>query len=170
VRKNKMEYSIDDILKAKEVVRNAGYGVSLPDNKLDIAKNIAKANGYTVRKNPTGTTSTVSTDDINQALRIATDAGYTVRKAPVQQATNDQINQAMRVATDAGYSVKKAPAAAPAPNPAPAETPAPAATPAPAETPAPAAPAAAPAPNPAPAPAKPEHEPSWVEKIASRYV
>ena len=37
-----MEYSIDDILKAKEVVRNAGYGVSLPDNKLDIAKNIAK--------------------------------------------------------------------------------------------------------------------------------
>lgn len=162
-----MEYSIDDILKAKEVVRNAGYGVSLPDNKLDIAKNIAKANGYTVRKDPTGTTSTVSTDDINQALRIATDAGYTVRKAPVQQATNDQINQAMRVATDAGYSVKKAPAAAPAPNPAPA----PAATPAPAETPAPAAaPAPAPAPNPAPAPAKPEHEPSWVERIASKYV
>lgn len=162
-----MEYSIDDILKAKEVVRNAGYGVSLPDNKLDIAKNIAKANGYTVRKDPTGTTSTVSTDDINQALRIATDAGYTVRKAPVQQATNDQINQAMRVATDAGYSVKKAPTAAPAPNPAPA----PAATPAPAETPAPAAaPAPAPAPNPAPAPAKPEHEPSWVERIASKYV
>lgn len=162
-----MEYSIDDILKAKEVVRNAGYGVSLPDNKLDIAKNIAKANGYTVRKDPTGTTGTVSTDDINQALRIATDAGYTVRKALTQQATNDQINQAMRVATDAGYSVKKAPAAAPAPNPAPA----PAATPAPAETPAPAAASApAPAPNPAPAPAKPEHEPSWVERIASKYV
>ena len=140
-----MEYSIDDILAAKETVKNAGYGVSLPDNKLEIAKNIAKANGYTVRK-----ASTDNKNDINQALRVATDAGYTVRKGP-QQATNNQINQAMRVATDAGYSVKKAPAPAPAPAPKPAPAPA---TPAPAPTPAPANPA----------------EPSWVEKIASRYV
>lgn len=132
-----MEYSIDDILAAKETVKNAGYGVSLPDNKLEIAKNIAKANGYTVRK-----ASTDNKNDINQALRVATDAGYTVRKNP-QQATNNQINQAMRVATDAGYSVKKAPAPAPAP--------------------------ATSAPAPTPAPAKPA-EPSWVEKIASRYV
>lgn len=151
-----MEYSIDDILKAKEVVRNAGYGVSLPDNKLDIAKNIAKANGYTVRKDPTRTTSTASSDDINQALRIATDAGYTVRKAP-----------AAAPAPNPAPAPAATPAATPAETPAPNPAPAPAATPAPAETP---APAAAPAPNPAPAPAKPVHEPSWVEKIASRYV
>lgn len=122
-----MEYSIDDILAAKETVKNAGYGVSLPNNKLDIAKNIAKANGYTVRK-----ASTDNRNDINTALRVATDAGYTVRKAPTE------------------------PVSRPAPKPAPA----------------PANPAPAPA-NPAPAPAKPAepgHEPSWVEKIASRYV
>lgn len=129
-----MEYSIDDILAAKETVKNAGYGVSLPNNKLDIAKNIAKANGYTVRK-----ASTDNRNDINTALRVATDAGYTVRKAPTE------------------------PVSRPAPKPAPAP-----ANPAPA----PANPAPAPA-NPAPAPAKPAepgHEPSWVEKIASRYV
>ena len=145
-----MEYSIDDILKAKEVVRNAGYGVSLPDNKLDIAKNIAKANGYTVRKEPTGT---ANTDDINQALRIATDAGYTVRKAPAAAPTPNPA---------------PAPAAAPAATPAETPTaPAPAATPAPAETPAPAAPATPAAPV---TPEKPAYEPSWVEKIASKYV
>lgn len=129
-----MEYSIDDILAAKETVKNAGYGVSLPNNKLDIAKNIARANGYTVRK-----ASTDNRNDINTALRVATDAGYTVRKAPTE------------------------PVSRPAQKPAPAP-----AKPAPA----PAAPApapATPAPAPASAPAKPA-EPSWVEKIASRYV
>ena len=128
-----MEYSIDDILAAKETVKNAGYGVSLPNNKLDIAKNIAKANGYTVRK-----ASTDNRNDINTALRVATDAGYTVRKAPAE------------------------PVSRPAQKPAPAP-----AKPAPA--PATPAPAPAPTPAPAPAPAKPA-EPSWVEKIASRYV
>lgn len=123
-----MEYSIDDILAAKETVKNAGYGVSLPTNKLEIAKNIAKANGYTVRKASTG-----NTNDINTALRVATDAGYTVRKAQGE------------------------PVSRPAPRPAPAPAPAPA-TPTP-----------APAPAATPAPAKPA-EPSWVEKIASRYV
>ena len=123
-----MEYSIDDILAAKETVKNAGYGVSLPDNKLDIAKNIAKANGYTVRK-----ASTDNRNDINTALRVATDAGYTVRKAPAE------------------------PVSRPAPKPAPAPAPKPAPAP------------ATPAPAPTPAPAKPA-EPSWVEKIASRYV
>jgi len=124
-----MEYSIDDILAAKETVKNAGYGVSLPNNKLDIAKNIAKANGYTVRK-----ASTNNSNDINTALRVATDAGYTVRKAPAE------------------------PVSRPAQKPAPAP-----ANPAPAP--------ANPAPAPAPAkPAEPGHEPSWVEKIASRYV
>lgn len=132
-----MEYSIDDILAAKETVKNAGYGVSLPNNKLDIAKNIARANGYTVRK-----ASTDNRNDINTALRVATDAGYTVRKAPAE------------------------PVSKPAPKPAPAPAPAPASTPAPAPaTPTPATPAPAPA-----KPAEPGHEPSWVEKIASRYV
>lgn len=127
-----MEYSIDDILAAKETVKNAGYGVSLPNNKLDIAKNIAKANGYTVRK-----ASTDNRNDINTALRVATDAGYTVRKAPAEPVSKP--------------APKPAPAPAPKPEPAPA-TPAPAPTPAPAK------------------PAEPGHEPSWVEKIASRYV
>jgi len=146
-----MEYSIDDILAAKEVVRNAGYGVSLPDNKLDIAKNIAKANGYTVRKAEAApvppTPAAAPAPDINTALRIATDAGYTVRKNPAAIAQN----------------------AAPAPKPTPNVPPTPAtpAEPAPAVTPAPAEPAPAPAPA---KPAEPAHEPSWVEKIASRYV
>ena len=122
-----MEYSIDDILAAKETVKNAGYGVSLPNNKLDIAKNIARANGYTVRK-----AGTDNRNDINTALKVATDAGYTVRKAPAE------------------------PVSRPTPKPAPAPTPAPV------------KPAPAPA-TPAPAPAKPA-EPSWVEKIASRYI
>lgn len=139
-----MEYSIDDILAAKEVVRNAGYGVSLPDNKLDIAKNIAKANGYTVRKAEAAPKQPAPAADINTALRVATDAGYTVRKAPTE------------------------PVSRPAPKPVPNVPPTPAtpAEPASAATPAPAA-----APTPAPAkPAEPVHEPSWVEKIASRYI
>lgn len=44
------DYSVQDILKAKQIVRKNGYDVSLPDNKIDIAKNIAHEAGYSVKK------------------------------------------------------------------------------------------------------------------------
>lgn len=165
-----MEYSIDDILKAKEIVRNAGYGVSLPDNKLDIAKNIAKANGYTVRKNDTA-----NADDINQALRIATDAGYTVRKNINVQ---PQVKPETPTAPATPAEAPTAPATPAAPEkPASTETPAAPVTPVqtqtPAETPAPATPEKPTSTETPAAPVtteKPAYEPSWVEKIASRYV
>ena len=93
------EPSVDTILTAKKVARQNGYNVSLPDNKLDIAKNIAQAAGYNVRK----------ATPVEIAKKTAEEAGYKVRKM------ND-VEQAMQVAKDAGYTVKKRDTA-PAPTP-----------------------------------------------------
>lgn len=90
------EVTVQDIIKAKEIVRNNGMDCSLPDSKLEIAKNIAKAAGYTVQKAEQNTATPPSTEPatnpptytpekIAQALDIATAAGYTVKKAPVQE-------------------------------------------------------------------------------------
>jgi hypothetical protein len=90
------EVTVQDIIKAKEIVRNNGMDCSLPDSKLEIAKNIAKAAGYTVQKTEQNTATPPSTEPavnpptytpekIAQALDIATAAGYTVKKAPVQE-------------------------------------------------------------------------------------
>jgi len=89
------EVTVQDIIKAKEIVRNNGMDCSLPDSKLEIAKNIAKAAGYTVQKaeqapaaaanttasQPASTTPNYTPDQIAQALDIATNAGYSVKKA-----------------------------------------------------------------------------------------
>ena len=92
------EYSVNDIIRAKQIAREAGYSVSLPDNQLDIAKNIARANGYQVEEpdrnytNPSvkGPAQTRK-DDIDQAMRVAIDAGYSVSKAPLATpATREQ--------------------------------------------------------------------------------
>jgi len=61
---------VNDIMIAKEIARRNGYDVSLPDSKVDIAKNIAKAAGYKVQE----------PGDIANALEIATKAGYTVSR------------------------------------------------------------------------------------------
>lgn len=72
------EYSVEEILKAKRIARNAGYDVTLPDNKIDIAKNIAKEAGYSVRKK----------SSLEQAMEVATDAGYTLRRGPEAKPDN----------------------------------------------------------------------------------
>ena len=93
------EPSVETILAAKKVARQNGYSVELPDNKLDIAKNIAQAAGYNVRK----------ASSLDVAKQTAKDAGYNVRKM-------SELEQAKQVAQDAGYTVKKADSA-PAPTP-----------------------------------------------------
>lgn len=115
------EYSVEDILNAKRVAREAGYNVSLPKDKVEQAKNVAAAYGYSVKKAPEQPIS----NDIETALRTVTDAGYSVQK----NRTNNNLP--------------------PQPNVPPTTKPA----------------------APAPAPAKPpEHEPSWAEKIAAKYL
>lgn len=61
---------VNDIMIAKEIARRNGYDVTLPDSKIDIAKNIAKSAGYKVQE----------PGDIANALEIATKAGYTVSR------------------------------------------------------------------------------------------
>lgn len=62
------EYSVEEILRAKRVAKEAGYDVTLPTDRIEQAKNIAKANGYNVRK----------MDPTETAVQVAKDAGYQV--------------------------------------------------------------------------------------------
>ena len=62
------EYSVEEILRAKRVAKEAGYDVTLPTNRIEQAKNIAMANGYDVRK----------MDPTETAMQVAKDAGYRV--------------------------------------------------------------------------------------------
>ena len=62
------EYSVEEILRAKRVAKEAGYDVTLPTDRIEQAKNIARANGYDVRK----------MDPTETAVRVAKDAGYRV--------------------------------------------------------------------------------------------
>ncbi len=62
------EYSVEEILQAKRVAKEAGYNVSLPTDRIEQAKNIAQANGYNVRK----------MDPTEMAMQVAQDAGYRV--------------------------------------------------------------------------------------------
>jgi hypothetical protein len=50
VRKNMSDYSVEDIIRAKRIVRNSGYTVELPKDEVEQARNIAMAAGYNVRK------------------------------------------------------------------------------------------------------------------------
>jgi len=134
------EYSVEDILKAKRVAREAGYDVSLPKDPVQQAMNIAAAHGYSVKK---------------------ADAQPAPNAAPVAApAPKVDIEAALKAVTDAGYSVRKNPNVPPAqPNAAPVNQPPQKPTP---KQEVPAAPASA--------PAAPEHEPSWAEKIAAKYL
>lgn len=83
---------VNDIIVAKEIARRNGYDVSLPDNKVEIAKNVATAAGYTVTKKPEPASNRA---DIAAALDIATRAGYTVSKpAPAPAATQTTVASA----------------------------------------------------------------------------
>ena len=62
------EYSVEEILQAKRVAKEAGYSVTLPTDRIEQAKNIARANGYDVRK----------MDPTETAVQVAKDAGYRV--------------------------------------------------------------------------------------------
>ena len=62
------EYSVEEILRAKRVAKEAGYDVTLPTDRVEQAKNIAKANGYNVRK----------MDPTETAVQVVKDAGYRV--------------------------------------------------------------------------------------------
>ena len=62
------EYSVEEILQAKRIAKEAGYSVSLPTDRIEQAKNIAQANGYNVRK----------MDPTEMAMQVAKDAGYQV--------------------------------------------------------------------------------------------
>ena len=62
------EYSVEEILRAKRVAKEAGYDVTLPTDRIEQAKNIARANGYDVRK----------MDPTETAMQVAKDAGYQV--------------------------------------------------------------------------------------------
>ena len=44
------EYSVEEILRAKRIAKEAGYEVTLPSDRIERAMNIARANGYNVRK------------------------------------------------------------------------------------------------------------------------
>ena len=90
------EYTVDQILQAKRVAREAGYDVKLPEDRIEQAKNIAKAHGYDVRKdnlqNPQRPN--VNRADISKALEVVTNAGLSVRKAqvPGNNGVDDNIN------------------------------------------------------------------------------
>lgn len=108
------EYSVEEILRAKRIAKEAGYEVTLPSDRIERAMNIAKANGYSVRK----------ADEAPAAPAQATPAA-----APVQ----DPTEVAIQVAKQAGYNVippennPNLPGAArTTPTPAPAAAPAPA--------------------------------------------
>ena len=87
------EVTVQDIVKAKEIARQNGYVVNLPTDKVEIAKNIATAAGYTVKEAPkpaaqeTAPAAQPAVDPVVQALKIATDAGYTIAKAPAPKPT-----------------------------------------------------------------------------------
>lgn len=44
------DYSVEDIIRAKRIVRNSGYTVELPKDEVEQARNIAMAAGYNVHK------------------------------------------------------------------------------------------------------------------------
>lgn len=98
------EYSVEEILRAKRVAKEAGYDVTLPIDRIEQAKNIAKANGYDVRK----------MDPTETAVQVAKDAGYRVippdtspnrqRTAPAPAPAPKQPQQQKKDDPYAGYS------------------------------------------------------------------
>lgn len=65
------DYSVEEILRAKRIAKEAGYEVSLPTDRIEQAKNIARANGYEVRKAD-------AVDPTEIAMQVARAAGFNV--------------------------------------------------------------------------------------------
>ena len=86
------EYSVEEILRAKRIAKEAGYEVTLPTDRIQQAMNIARANGYNVRK---------ADAPVKPAAAPANPAPAAVPAAPVQ----DPTEVAIQVAKQAGYNV-----------------------------------------------------------------
>lgn len=74
------EYSVEEILRAKRIAKEAGYEVTLPTDRVEQAMNIARANGYNVRKAdaPAAKPAAPAQDPTEVAIQVATQAGYRV--------------------------------------------------------------------------------------------
>ena len=103
------DYSVEDIIRAKRIVRNSGYTVELPKDEVEQARNIAMAAGYNVRK----------ADEPAPAAKPA--------EAPAPAAT-PETKPAAAPAPKANPAPAPAAPAAPEANPAPAPAPAPTGT------------------------------------------
>lgn len=104
------EYSVEEILKAKRIAKEAGYEVTLPSDRIERAMNIARANGYNVRKAdeaPAAPAATPAQDPTEIAIQVAKQAGYNV----IPPENNPNLPGAARTTPT--------PAPAPAPAPAP---------------------------------------------------
>ena len=98
------DYSVEDIIRAKRIVRNSGYTVELPKDEVEQARNIAMAAGYNVRK----------ADEPAPAAKPA--------EAPAPAAT-PETKPAAAPAPKANPAPAPAAPAAPEANPAPAPAP-----------------------------------------------
>lgn len=101
------EYSVEEILKAKRIAKEAGYEVTLPSDRIERAMNIARANGYNVRKADEAPAATPAQDPTEIAIQVAKQAGYNV----IPPENNPNLPGAART------TPTPAPAAAPAPAP-----------------------------------------------------
>lgn len=75
------EYSVEEILRAKRIAKEAGYEVTLPTDRVEQAMNIARANGYNVRKAeaPAAKPAAAPAQDPTEvAIQVAKQAGYNV--------------------------------------------------------------------------------------------
>lgn len=82
------EYSVEEILRAKRIAKEAGYEVTLPTDRVEQAMNIARANGYNVRKAdapatkpaaaPAAPAAAPAQDPTEVAIQVAKQAGYNV--------------------------------------------------------------------------------------------
>ena len=111
------EYSVEEILRAKRIAKEAGYEVTLPSDRIERAMNIARANGYSVRKAdapaatpaaaPATPAAAPAQDPTEVAIQVAKQAGYNV----IPPENNPNLPGAART------TPTPAPAAAPAPAP-----------------------------------------------------
>ena len=81
------EYSVEEILRAKRIAKEAGYEVTLPSDRIERAMNIARANGYKVHKAEeapaapapaAAPTAAPAQDPTEVAIQVAKQAGYNV--------------------------------------------------------------------------------------------
>lgn len=87
------DYSVEDIIRAKRIVRNSGYTVELPKDEVEQARNIAMAAGYNVRKTdepapaakPAGAPAPAATPKTKPAAAPAPKANPAPAPAPAEE-------------------------------------------------------------------------------------